>query len=59
MDSCRIRRRKEERGLLLVGIVFRGREIAYLAAALAPLACLAAVLGPLACVAAVLGTSLR
>ena len=34
--------------LLLVGIVFRGREIACLAAALGPLASLAAALCPLA-----------
>ena len=40
-------RAERERWLLLVGTVFRGREIACLAAALGPLACLAAALGPL------------
>ena len=42
-------------GLLVVGIDFRGRELALLAAALSPLACLAVALGPPACLAAVLG----
>ena len=41
-------RPEREKGLLLVSIGFRGREIACLAAALGPLACLDKALGPLA-----------
>ena len=42
------RERERERGLLLVSIGFRGRNIDCLAAALGPLACLAAAIGTLA-----------
>ena len=44
----KVKKRKGEIGLLVVGIHFRGREIAFLAATLSPLASLAAALGPLA-----------
>ena len=45
----------ERERFLIVGIDFRWREIALIAAALGPLAYLVAALGPLACLAAALG----
>ena len=50
-----IHKDERERKRAVVGIVFRGREIACLAAALGPLVCLTAALGQLVCLAAALG----